>query len=74
MAQNLLPTQEGEVYQTWLMHGGVPEPAGLFEPSDGTVAMPIEGSLKGADAVAVTVEPSGGSPALTSDILFTAIL
>ena len=74
LAQNLPPTPEGKVYETWLMQGGAPEPAGLFEPSDGTAAMPIEGSLEGADAVAVTVEPSGGSPAPTSDILLTATL
>ena len=75
VAENLPPTPEGEVYQTWLMHGDVPEPAGLFEPGDGgDAAAPIEGSIDEADAVAVTVEPSGGSPAPTSDILLTTTL
>lgn len=75
MAENLPPTAEGEVYETWLMHGGVPEPAGLFQPLDGgDAAAPIEGSIEEADAVAVTVEPSGGSPAPTSEILLTATL
>ena len=75
VAENLPPAPAGEVYETWLMHGGVPEPAGLFEPGDGgDAAAPIEGSIDGADAVAVTVEPSGGSPAPTSDILLTATL
>ncbi len=75
VAENLPPTPEGEVYETWLMHGDVPEPAGLFEPGDGgDAAAPIEGSIDEAEAVAVTVEPSGGSPAPTSDILLTTTL
>jgi anti-sigma-K factor RskA len=75
LAENLPPTPEGEVYETWLMRSGVPEPAGLFQPrNEGDAATPIEGTLNGAEAVAVTVEPSGGSPAPTSDILLTATL
>ena len=75
VAENLPPTPEGEVYATWLMRGGIPEPAGLFEPGDGgDAAAPIEGSIDEADAVAVTLEPSGGSPAPTSDILLTTTL
>ena len=75
VAENLPPTPEGKVYETWLMHGGVPEPAGLFEPGDGgDAAAPIEGSIDEAEAVAVTLEPSGGSPAPTSEILLTTSL
>jgi anti-sigma-K factor RskA len=75
VAENLPSTPEGEVYETWLMRGGVPEPAGLFQPkNEGDAATPIEGSLEDADAVAVTVEPSGGSSAPTSEILLTATL
>jgi len=75
VAENLPPTPEDEVYETWLMHGGVPEPAGLFEPREGgDAAAPIEGSIDEAEAVAVTVEPSGGSPAPTSDIVLTTTL
>ena len=75
VAENLPPVSEDEVYETWLMRDGIPEPAGLFEPSAGGIAAtPVEASLEGADAVAVTVEPSGGSPTPTSDILLTATL
>jgi len=74
VAENMPPTPEGEVYEAWLLRDGVPEPAGTFTSSNGSAAAPIEGSLEGADAVAVTVEPSGGSPAPTSDILMTATL
>ena len=74
VAENLPSAPEGKVYEAWLMRDDVPEPAGLFEPSrdGGVAAAPIEGSLRDADAVAVTVEPSGGSSAPTSEPLLTA--
>ena len=74
IAKNLPSAPEGKAYEAWLMRGGVPEPAGTFEPHDGVAAMPIEGPLHGADAVAVTVEPSGGSPTPTDEPLLTATL
>ncbi len=73
VAEDLPRPPESETYQTWIMRDEVPEPAGLFEPNDaGVAAAPIEGSIEGADAVAVTVEPSGGSSSPTSDPLITA--
>jgi anti-sigma-K factor RskA len=73
VAEDLPSPSEGETYETWILREDVPEPAGLFEPDDaGVAAAPIEGSLEGADAVAVTVEPSGGSSSPTSDPLITA--
>ena len=73
VAENLPSPSEGETYETWILREDVPEPAGLFEPDDaGVAAAPIEGSIEGADAVAVTVEPSGGSSSPTSDPLITA--
>jgi anti-sigma-K factor RskA len=73
VADDLPSPPEGETYQAWIMREDVPEPAGLFEPNDtGAAAAPIEGSIEGADAVAVTVEPSGGSSSPTSDPLMTA--
>ena len=75
VAENLPSPPEGKVYEAWLMRDGVPEPAGVFEPPDeGAAAMPIESSLKNTDAVAVTVEPSGGSSMPTSEPLMTANL
>ena len=73
LAEELPPPPEGETYETWILREDIPEPAGLFEPNDaGVAAAPIEGSIEGADAVAVTVEPSGGSSSPTSDPLMTA--
>jgi anti-sigma-K factor RskA len=73
VAEDLPAPPEGETYEAWIMRDDVPEPAGLFEPNDaGVAAAPVEGSIEGADAVAVTVEPSGGSSSPTSDPLLTA--
>ena len=74
MAEDMPSASEDEVYEAWLLHDGVPEPAGIFEPHDGAAAMPIEGSVEGADAVAVTLEPAGGSSLPTSEPLLTATL
>ena len=74
MAKDMPSASEDEVYEAWLLRDGVPEPAGLFEPHDGAAAMPIEGSVEGADAVAVTLEPAGGSSMPTSEPLLTATL
>ncbi|MDQ4001081.1 MAG: anti-sigma factor [Actinomycetota bacterium] len=75
MAENLPATPEDKVYETWILRDEVPEPAGTFEPREGGVAAaPIEGSLEGADAVAVTVEPAGGSSAPTDDPLLSTNL
>jgi len=73
VAEDLPSPPEGETYEAWILREDVPEPAGLFEPDDaGVAAAPIEGSVEDADAVAVTVEPSGGSSSPTSDPLMTA--
>ena len=75
VAENLPPAPEGKTYETWLLRGGVPKPAGLFQPRDeGDAAAPIEGSLEEAEAVAVTVKPSGGSPTPTEEPILTATL
>ncbi len=73
VAEDLPSPPEGETYEAWIMREDVPEPAGLFEPNEaGVAAATIEGSLEGADTVAVTLEPSGGSSSPTSDPLLTA--
>ena len=74
VASELPPAPEGQVYETWIIRDGMPEPAGLFEPRDGEAAAPVEGSMKDAEAVAVTMEPEGGSPMPTSDPILVAPL
>ena len=74
VARDLPPAPDGQVYEAWVLRDGVPQPAGLFEPVGEPAAAAIEAPLEGADAVAVTLEPDGGSPMPTSDVILTAPL
>jgi len=68
-ASGLAPAPSGKTYEFWLIpKGGAPQPAGLFEAgSDGEALHFRKGPLPGnSAAVAVSVEPSGGSPAPTT--------
>lgn len=75
IANNLPPLAAGRTYEMWLIpKGGAPRPAGLFQlDPNGTAihvqAGPIDPNLA---AVAVSEEPSAGSPAPTTQPLFAA--
>lgn len=58
---------EGRTGQVWVIHDERPVPGGLLEPSGNMAATAITAPLEGADAIAVTVEPAGGSDEPTSD-------
>jgi anti-sigma-K factor RskA len=53
-----------KTYQVWRMHDGQPTSVGLLGRGPGLLYVD---DIKGADAFAVTVEPSGGSPKPTSE-------
>jgi len=74
VAENMPPVPEGWTYQIWVVEEGVPQPSGLFESEDGIVAAVVENPLRGADAIAVTAEPDGGSPEPTTDPILKAEL
>ncbi len=74
IGDGLATVDEAQTYQAWLIDDGVPQPAGLFSPTDGEVTFAVEGDPGTAEAVAVTVEPAGGSPQPTSDILYVSEL
>ncbi len=57
-----LPSLDENDYQLWTMREGVPVSAGLLENSD----MTYVGDVDGADQLAITVEPLGGSEKPTS--------
>lgn len=64
-----------EAYQLWVIADDEPQSAGLFTTADdGSATFPAEASLEGAQAVAITIEPEGGSPAPTGDILYVGDL
>jgi anti-sigma-K factor RskA len=63
-----MPTiPEDRTGQVWVINDDVPEPSGLLEPSGNMAATAITTPLGGADAVAVTIEPAGGSDEPTTD-------
>lgn len=58
-------------YQLWSLAEGAPSSAGVFRPGeDGDVTEIMDPPGTSPDAWAVTVEPEGGSPAPTGEILF----
>jgi anti-sigma-K factor RskA len=60
--------RRGQVYESWIQHGDRFAPAGTFVlERDGSGSAVVDGSLEGADAVLVTVEPEGGSEQPTTD-------
>jgi hypothetical protein len=74
-ARNLEAPGFRRVYQVWLKHPGrPPEPTNaLFSTrADGTASVDVPGSLDGVEAVLVTNEPEGGSPAPTTDPVIIA--
>jgi anti-sigma-K factor RskA len=72
MDVNLPPPPAGHVYQAWRIDGGAPVSLGVVETTSGSVAMHAD--LEGATAVAISVEPVGGSPAPTTNPVLVAEL
>lgn len=68
---DLDPVPDDETYQLWTLAGSEPSSAGVFRPAgDGEVLSTVTAPGVAPDAWAVTVEPDGGSPAPTGDILY----
>ncbi|GCE05683.1 anti-sigma factor domain-containing protein [Dictyobacter aurantiacus] len=53
----LPPISGNHVYQGWLLQGKQTTSLGLFTIRDGTATLPFQGSTKGYDAVAISLEP-----------------
>lgn len=74
VAQNLPPIEQGKTYQLWVIDGDVPKPSSTFKTGGNLISTPVKSSLKGADTVAITIEPAGGSQAPTSTPMMSAKL
>jgi len=78
IASHLPALAAGKTLELWTIpKGGTPKPAGVFKPdSDGRAVFLSKGAVEMASlgAVAVTVEPEGGSPAPTTTPIFVAPL
>jgi anti-sigma-K factor RskA len=74
MAEDMPPVPEEKTFQIWVIENDVPKPGGLFEPREEWVVTSVEIPLDGADIIAVTVEPEGGSRQPTTDPMLQAKL
>lgn len=64
----LTPLPEGSDYQLWTIGPGEsPAPAGIVNVQGGSVVAPVAGSFSEGWTFAITIEPTGGSPAPTTD-------
>lgn len=72
-AHGLAPEPPGREYQLWFLIGDRPQSAGCFHMEGGraVVAMP-ETAPPGVTGVAITLEPKGGSPRPTGDMILVA--
>lgn len=61
--------ETGKTFELWFVRGDQPVSAGIFDTVDGQATALLDGSMQAGDAIAVTVEQTGGSPsgAPTSD-------
>jgi anti-sigma-K factor RskA len=66
-AGSLPPTPPGREYQLWAIRGKTPVDAGVFIKATGLHRMK---SIESADAFAVTLEPTGGSPTPTMNAMY----
>ena len=71
-ATRLPDLPEGRTYQLWVLTSGAPISAGIFRPdaSGGTsIVFDTPVSLPPPTGMAVSVEPAGGVPAPTGEIV-----
>ena len=68
--EGLAPAPTGHSYQLWVIHDGAPRPAGLLAAASGeSEPLLLEAPFAPGDAVAVTIEPVGGSALPTTEPL-----
>jgi anti-sigma-K factor RskA len=65
LGDNLQPPGDDKVYQVWTIQGKQPTSQGLVEGT-GAVTHWFDAPVDGAQVMAVTIEPAGGSPAPTT--------
>ncbi len=53
---------DDETFELWFVRDGAAIPAGTFDADDGDATALLDGALETGDVIAVTIEPSGGSP------------
>ncbi len=72
-AEGLQPPSPGKTYQVWSVADATPVSIGFLEVSEqGQASSVLHVHLRGGEIIAVTLEPSGGSPAPTTDPVLRA--
>jgi anti-sigma-K factor RskA len=70
VVSGLPPAPDGRTYQLWLIGPDGPRSSGLFDVgADGDVVRALSGDVRGSKALGLTVEPAGGSPRPTTELL-----
>ena len=69
LGESLPALDDDQIYQVWHMEDGKPTSVGLLGHGPDMLYVP---SIKGAEAYAVSVEPSGGSPQPTTEPIAAA--
>ena len=62
VADGLGRLDAARTYELWFVRGSTPVSAGVFEAAQGVTTAQLKGAMHAGDAIAVTVEPAGGSP------------
>ena len=62
----------GKTYEAWVIEGGKPRPAGLFEGGSGSRAVVLDEPVPDGAQVAATIEEAGGVDAPRGDAVFSA--
>jgi anti-sigma-K factor RskA len=65
-----LASRPGKTYEAWVIRSGRPQPAGTFDVAGRLTLVKLTRRAPAGSAVAVTLEPRGGSPAPTTQPLF----
>jgi Anti-sigma-K factor rskA, C-terminal len=71
---NLPDPGQDKVYEIWMIQDGTPVSGGCFRPQDGQVALSVDASLGGTEAMALTAEPEdcpsspSGQPVKTANL------
>jgi anti-sigma-K factor RskA len=62
----------GKTYEAWVIEGGKPRPAGLFEGGSGARAIVLDEPVPEGAQVAATIEEAGGVDAPKGEAVFSA--
>ncbi len=75
VAENMPSLPDDQTFQIWVIDDSEgAKPSGIFQPNGDPVAAVVKQPLEGAETIAVTVEPAGGSPQPTTDPMLSAQL